>query len=312
MGRATMQSEPAPQLLYNGEPIVYTVPEVSAQEVAPGVVPTRLAGRKPKCFFAMLKAFLGTSLMGFASEPEKVYLLLSSNPSFARVCGFALSGQSRVDHYQHNQIPSLRKLEQFDQVMRQAGLWGEIKVMVVTHNLNEGIIEIEPEAVGDTTHYHAYSGFETVVYEDENGKERKKSQSKPTKSCRCQQGEQCDHPWELRDDGAGTIVKSGGKMYWGHKASVIGFPRQGVALDAIALSDAASHDGKTFLPHLKLLFETYPDLSQSIKRALYDSACDDQPLKEQFSEELGIELKASLNPRRKKAVTDPTQLPGGG
>ena len=31
-------------------------------------------------------------------------------------------------------------------------------------------------------------------------------------------------------------------MYFGHKASVIGFPDQGVALDAIALSDGATHD----------------------------------------------------------------------
>lgn len=28
-------------------------------------------------------------------------------------------------------------------------------------------------------------------------------------------------------EGAGTIVKSGGKMYWGCKASMLRFPRQG-------------------------------------------------------------------------------------
>ncbi|CAB1079853.1 hypothetical protein D1AOALGA4SA_7555, partial [Olavius algarvensis Delta 1 endosymbiont] len=32
----------------------------------------------------------------------------------------------------------------------------------------------------------------------------------------------------------------------------------------------------------------------------YDSACDSQPLKDKFRDQLGIALKASLNPRRKK------------
>ena len=81
---------------------------------------------------------------------------------------------------------------------------------------------------------------------NENGKEIKKSQSKVTKNCRCENQEECEHEYVLTDDGAGTIVKSGPKMCFGHKTSVIGFPDQGVALDAIALSDGATHDGQTF------------------------------------------------------------------
>jgi hypothetical protein len=42
---------------------------------------------------------------------------------------------------------------------------------------------------------------------------------------------------------------------------------------------------------------------------LYDSACDSQALKNKFRDQLGIELKASLNPRRKKSVTE--NLPKG-
>jgi len=59
----------------------------------------------------------------------------------------------------------------------------------------------------------------------------------------------------------------------------------------------------TFLPHVEKLFETYPDLELHIKRVLYDSACDDKKLKEIFWERFRIELKASLNPRRKKTIT---------
>lgn len=312
--RTTMLDEPtsAQQMLHNSEPIRYKVPEVLPEETSPGVVPVRQAGRQPKCFFGMLKATLGCSLLGYSPEPEQIHRLLTSNPSFARVCGFALTDKNR-NSYQQNRIPSLRKLEQFDQVMRQSGIWDEIKVSTVTANLESGAIKIEQELVGDTTHYHAHSGFETVIYEDEKGAENKKSQSKPTKRCSCghKSWESCEHPWELADEGAGTVVKSSNKMYWAHKSSVIGFPGAGVALDAVAVCDAASNDGKTFLPHVKLIFEKYPNLSQSIKRALYDSACDDAVLKKQFREEFGVELKASQNPRRKKPVTNPSLLPRG-
>ena len=88
--RPTMASgqAPAPQIIYQGQVVEYTVPKIDPQSLAPGVVPLRLVGRKPKCFFGLLKSFFGTALMGFAAEPEQVHLLLKSNPSFARVCGF--------------------------------------------------------------------------------------------------------------------------------------------------------------------------------------------------------------------------------
>ena len=112
---------------------------------------------------------------------KSVHLLLSSNPSFARVCGFA---PVVTKAYCFDHVPSLRSPEQFDQIMTDSGLWGEIKLEEVRSNLNSGLIGKEKELVGDTTHYHAYSSFETVSYTDEKGKEQKKSQSKPTKACR--------------------------------------------------------------------------------------------------------------------------------
>jgi hypothetical protein len=56
-------------------------------------------------------------------------------------------------------------------------------------------------------------------------------------------------------------------MYFGHKASVIGLPDQGVALDAIAVADGATHDGQTFLPHVKDLFDKSPIIQPHIKTA---------------------------------------------
>jgi hypothetical protein len=295
-------------MLYQGDVVAAQRQDVQAADVAPGVVPARLVGRKPKCFFGLFKGFIGASLMGFAPEPEQVHLLLKSNPAFARVCGFFHQDKDGGD-YHCEAVPSLRKLEQFDQIMTDAGLWGRIKHAVVGANLASGVIQPESELVGDTTHYHAYSSFETVSYQDAHGQELRKSQSKLTKRCGCKDWHACPHAWELRDDGAGTIVKAGKKMIWGHKASVIGLPKQGIAIDAIAVADAASHDGQTFFPHVEHVLDAHPSLARSVQRVLYDSACDDAGLKQRFAEELGIELKASFNPRRSSAIT--ADLPRG-
>lgn len=89
--RATLQTstEEVPQIIYQEKVVEFKPTRTNPQEISPGVVPVRLVGRKPKCFFSLFKSFMGTTLMGFPVEPEKVHLLLTSNPSFARVCGFA-------------------------------------------------------------------------------------------------------------------------------------------------------------------------------------------------------------------------------
>ena len=142
------------------------------------------------------------------------------------MCGFI--PRRNQEGYCGEHIPSLRKLEQFDQIMRESGIWAKIK-------------------------------------------EQKKSQSKVTKRCGCKEKQECNHEWELCDDGAGTIVKSGSKMHWGHKASVLGYPRQGAPLDARATKDAATFDGKTLYPHVKELFEMYPEIQPSVERVLVSS-----------------------------------------
>ena len=55
---------------------------------------------------------------------------------------------------------------------------------------------------------------------------------------------------------------------------------------------------------MKRLFDDLPEIKSSIKRILYDSACDNKELKDKVLNDFGIELKASLNPRRKKEVTE--------
>jgi len=247
--------------------------------------------------------------MGFPAEPENVHKHLSNNLPFARVCGFIPKGADENYWYKH--VPSLRKIEQFDQIMTEYGIWHNMKWNEVKRNIEDGVFEIENVLVGDTTHYHAYSSFETLTYTDDNGKEKRKSQSIVTKNCNCKDKANCQHPWELTDEGAGTIVKAHNKMIWGHKASILGFPLQGIPIDAVAVADGATFDGETLYPHIELLFKTIPELKAWIDTVLYDSACDDQKLKDLFNDKEGMDiiLKTSMNPRRRTPVTE--NLPKG-
>ncbi len=288
-------------VIFQQEDAPITQPKVSPCSIAPGVTPTRSGGKKPKCFFALFKSFIGATIMGYPPEPEDVHRLLTSNLDYARVCGFI--PKEKEGPYWFKEVPSLRKLEQFDQIMEGYGLWSKDKWFEVRQNLENGTIEKESMLVGDTTHYHASSSFETVEYTDEKGKDKKKSQSKMTKNCRCEDRENCHHPWELADDGAGTIVKGSKKIIWGHKAAIIGLPSQGIPLDASAVVDGATFDGKTFLPHMEILFDQLPEIYPWIDTVLYDCACDDQKLRDDFMDQFGIVLKTSVNPRWRKPIT---------
>lgn len=296
--------------------------------VAPGIVPPRWSGKAPKCFFAMLKAFIGVAVGGDPPEPERVYAKLIENPAYARTCGFTLPNPN--GGYRQSDIPSLRKLEQFDQIMSQEGLWGEAKVLQVRGNLATGKIKVESTAVHDTTHFPAYSQMQVVEVEPQDNviiqdnkdadspqsdddhaasTATKKSHPKTTKACQCENREECGHPWINADEGAGTVVKSSGKKYWAHKASTISFAGQEVLLDAVAVTDAAAHDSKTLPDHLARLFAIYPELDGRIDRILDDAAADEQALKDLILAEWNIELLAPINPRGRRAIT--TNLPRG-
>jgi len=294
-------------------PILFETPvssqpvHIDPEEIGPGKVPSRLAGKQPKCFFSLLKSFVGVTLMGHAAEPENIRRELVNNPAFARVCGFMPADAYGL--YDQRAIPSLRKLEQFDQIMTENGLWSKCKWDEIRTNINSGLIKAEREIVHDTTHYHAYSCFEVVKYEDEKGKQQKKSQAKVGKSCGCKEKETCPHEWRLVDDGAGTVVKSANRMYWAHKASMLALPRQGVPLDAVAVTDAASHDSHTLEASLRRLFDNLPLTRDWFDYVLDDGAAYDLDLMARIEEELGLRVRASMNPRRRPALIE--DLPRG-
>ena len=140
-------------------------------------------------------------------------------------------------------------------------------------------------------------------------KKKRKSHPRTTKNCRCANREHCDHSWINADEGAGTVVKSTGRMYWAHKASTLCFADQEVLLDAVALHDAASHDSQSLVPHLSRLLARHPDLKGLVTRVLDDGAADDPKLKSQIKTTFDIELLAPINPRGRGPIR--TDLPRG-
>jgi len=77
---------------------------VHPNDLRPGRPPQRWAGKKPKCFFALWKAFVGVMARGRPAEPEIVYAELQSNPSYARTCGFTLPDPNGP--YRQSEVPS--------------------------------------------------------------------------------------------------------------------------------------------------------------------------------------------------------------
>ena len=372
-------------------PVLFALPAAEMPSIRihphglrPGVTPPRFAGRPPKCFFGMLYAFLGVMVARQPAEPECVHQKLRENPAFARTCGFSIPRRGRRER--QSDIPSLRKLQQFDQIMTESGLWSQVALDLVAANLRAGIVKPEATLVHDTTHYLAYSSMQVIDLseltgataeesevrptpqttgpeyghhdrsqlgrqrksaepatpgsppavakkrhpaagsakshknaekagktspskKDKKSKKQRKSHPRTSKPCRCTDRENCPHPWINGDDGAGTVVKSTGRMYWGHKASTLGFAGQEVLLDAVAMSDAASHDSQSLHPHLSRLFQRHPDLREHVTRVLDDGAADDPKLKARIKEDFGMELLASINPRRRHPIRN--DLPRG-
>jgi hypothetical protein len=334
--RATLDEEVA--VLHEPAAVETECSPIDPGAMRPGAMPLRMAGRAPKCFFAMLKAFIGVAVSGVAPEPENVHAKLIDNPAFARTCGFTLPDPAIG--YRQSDVPSLRKLEQFDQIMANTGLWGDASLAQVRENISNERITIEPTIVHDTTHYPAYSEMRSVEIpgqtsaadEDSQAdsaptsasteakaktkgkgkkkqKPRKKSHPKTIKNCRCADRDSCGHPWINGDEGVGTVVKSTGKKYWAHKASTISFAGQEVLLDVVAMSDAATHDSRSLPDQMDRLFVRLPELKGKITRVLDDGAADDLGLMKTLRETWNIELLTPINPRSRKPLT--TDLPKG-
>ncbi len=302
--------DPEKPVLAEGEANFREPLHVDPAAIRPGCVPPRLRGRKPKDFFAMLKSFLGVMVMGRPAEPEFVFAELTNNPAYARTCGFTLPDADFG--YRASDVPSLRKLEQFDQIMTANHIWSRLAVEQVRRNLESEKLELSTTGVHDTTHHIACSAMEVPVVEGrtKNGKPLKKSHPKTTKPCRCPEWQDCPHDWISADDGAGTVVKAHRRMYWAHKASVFALVGEiEIPLDAVATTDAAIHDSRSLLAHLERIQLRYPQVMENLEIVLDDSALDDEAIRTAVKERFDIDLRVEPNVRGRKPILE--ELPRG-
>jgi hypothetical protein len=260
------------------------------------------AGRKPKNFYALVKAFLGVSYMGLKNSPDMVHSQLINNPSFARKCGFKYIINEETKHCQHN-IPSLRKLEQFDQIMNLYGIWDKMKWKMVNQNLADGTVNIEPDLIFDPSHVEGNSSFRVVETENEQGKKIKKAVGKLSKRCSCADPKECEHAWEVTDHGCGVVVKSQNKKYWAHKASFVGFPQSHVPIDAVAVNYAATNDGQTLIPHAERLIKHVPIVIEKVDRVFADGPFNTATNKDFVRDKIGAVLYAPINPKNVKILS---------
>lgn len=159
-GRPTGGNVDAPLLVPPvEEPVV--APTIHPELLEPGVVPFRLGGKTPKCFFALVRAFVGVHLMGKSGSAEEVLHHLLVSPTFRRACGF--TPRRSNGKYRASDVPRLRKLQQFDKIMAARGLWSTVKKLIVGENLVSGVVDLDNQSLTyDTTHYVAFSEIETV------------------------------------------------------------------------------------------------------------------------------------------------------
>jgi hypothetical protein len=295
-----------------------------------------VGGRPPTDFVYLLRAFMGVATMGLEPEPGMVHTVLVSNPSFARICGFdyQIADAGRVIR---DTVPSLRKLQEFDQVMSEAGLWGQLKTQYVAENISAGRVEVETDLTVDTTHYPACSGFDvreisaptaktkdtetaTDLELEEDGKpagvrrgkgRKKKRRAVPrvAKRCGCRERDRCTHEYAPTDEGAGVVVKGGAsrKSVWAHKASIIAFANSEVPIDAVAVKYAGTHDGGTLVPHLDRLKLLHPEVLAAAKRVIADSAYQSAE-NQAAAAARSLKLVVPINPRAIKPK--PADLPG--
>lgn len=238
-------------------------------------------GRPPCDALCLLRAFLAAPLLCNRDDPTSVHMLLHSNPSFARHCGFLGSeAVKQPGELTSRRLPSLSVCEEFSEVMTRYGLWHLARLEQVRANIKSGAVEVEETVCFDTTHVEANSHCGNVVpptarqNSDEDAKSKHRKVPRMRKRCDCGQAqwETCKHPWTPTDQGAAVVVKGHTRIYWAHKASVAVFADSEIPFDVKVCQYAAESDGKTLVPHLELLETELPEVVEGIREVVVDDA----------------------------------------
>lgn len=258
-------------------------PDLHPALVDPAVPPPQLSdllsgpGRPPIDALCLMRAFLAAPLLLDRDDPTSVHRLLHSNPVFARACGF-LGPQATKEPgaWTSRRLPSVSACEQFAEVMTRYGLWHQARIEQVQANVESRAVQVEDTLAFDTTHIEAHSGCGSaeLMTQGKDGKRKERKVPRLRKLCSCRKAnwEGCPHPWFATDPGAAVVVKGPTRIFWAHKASIVGFGASEIPFDGRVLNYAATHDGKTLAPHLDRLCTDLPETVARLRHALADTA----------------------------------------
>ena len=238
-------------------------------------------GAPPSDALCLMRAFIAAPQLGLPGSPNDVWLLLRTNPMFARRCGFlGPDALKQSGEFTTRRLPSLSVCKQFDEVMMRYGLWHRLAKLQVEKNIDGGVLESEDTGAFDTTHHESNSHCDNIEPSDaqekrDAGKKVKlKKVERVRKHCDCgkENWHQCPHPWRSTDQGAAVVVKGPTRVYWAHKSSVFSFANSEIPIDIRVLNYGARSDSRTMLPHLALLASESPQIVDKLRCLLADSA----------------------------------------
>jgi hypothetical protein len=226
------------------------------------------SGRKPHGFMSMMRAFELARLLYAESMAESVYLQVRSSPLFAEACGFT------------GKFPSYRSFARFDQIMTAFGLWDRARRLVVTFNLDQGVLEIEDTLVTDTTHVEAEATH------------RKQMKT-------CDHKEDCDCPMVPTDDNVGIVRKSNTVSYVGHKVSLLCGAKGQLPLTR-EVCKGGEYDAFTLQPTLERFKREFEELAKPVQYVLADGIYQTPSDQRIVKDVLGAKLVAPIHPRNRQ------------
>jgi hypothetical protein len=232
------------------------------------------AGRRPQPFLAYLKAFLLAPIFYIEQDSTHIANGLRVNPYFLELCGF-------------QRPPSARALQDFDQVMREAGLWKELEKITFNMNRDVGIIDPEKEDTLniDPTHLEADS-----------------TPGKKIKECReCLYSKTCTHPVPT-DETAGWYQKSKYKGIHAHMVSASQLGHCGAPFSFV-LFNGKVDERKSFEPLLEQGKKEHPDFDFKHINAdgIFNNAACQKAVKDSYPE---AKLYSPVNSGNRKEKCD--------
>jgi len=238
-------------------------------------------GRSGYGFFGLLRAFLFAPLFEVPATAATIKRALHANPAYLVECAFDPIMESRKV-VRINPVPSFWAINEFDNVMNEAGLWDRVREITTRKAIRLGAIPKEGVLGVDPTPVKAYARPEK------------------RKRCDCADQSACNHRRREADRDARYYKKGGVRILRAYRPIILAELLSGVPLKSILPSDTRNVDAERFE---KVLQDVKNDRSLSgvsFREMIADAEFDSRMNRANSQRVLGIPLYAPPNPRRRK------------